>query len=72
MSDNDANPVLRPRDSAASTGARSRPTWTNDNAAYPPGRDAIQRLAEKRIAEKRRAARRKQATCLTRQSGGEQ
>ena len=70
MSDNDANPVLRPRDAAARIGARRRPAWANDNAAYPPGRDAIQRLAEKRIAEKRRAARRKQASCLTRQSPG--
>ena len=69
MSDNDANPVLRPRDAAEGMGARRRPAWADDNA-YPPGRDAIQRLAEKRIAEKRRAARRKQAPCLTRQSPG--
>jgi hypothetical protein len=69
MSDNDAHPVLRPRDAAEGTSARRRPAWANDNA-YPPGRDAIQRLAERRIAEKRRAARRKQACCLTRQSPG--
>jgi hypothetical protein len=69
MSDNDANPVLRRRDAAEDTGARRPPVWANDNA-YPPGRDAIQRLAEKRIAEKRRTARRKQACCLTGQSPG--
>ena len=70
MSGNDANPVLRPRDAAEGMDARRRPAWASANAAYPPGRDAIQRLAEKRIAEKRRAARRKQAPCLTRQSPG--
>jgi len=57
MSDNDANPVLRPRNAAKGTSARRPPMWANDNAAYPPGRDAVQRLAEKRIAEKRRARR---------------
>ena len=73
MSGNDANPVLRSRDAAEGMDARRRPAWASANAnanAYPPGRDAIQRLAEKRIAEKRRAARRKQAPCLTRQSPG--
>ena len=69
MSGNDANPVLRSRDTAEGMDARRRPAWASANA-YPPGRDAIQRLAEKRIAEKRRAARRKQAPCLTRQSPG--
>jgi hypothetical protein len=70
MSDNDANPVLRPRAAAEGMGARRRPAWANDNAAYPPGRDAVQRFVEKRIAEKRRAARRKRASCLTKQSPG--
>jgi hypothetical protein len=61
MPDSDANPVLRPRDAAAKgVETRRLPAWACD-AAYPPGRDAIQRLAEKRMAEKRRAARRKQA-----------
>jgi hypothetical protein len=69
MSDNDATPVLRPRDAAERMDAHRRPAWANDNA-YPPGSDAIQRLAEKRIAEKRRATRRKQASCLTGQSAG--
>jgi len=71
MFGNDANPILRSRDAAEDMDARRRPAWASANAnAYPPGRDAIQRLAEKRIAEKRRAARRKQAPCLTRQSPG--
>ena len=61
MSDNDAGPVLRPRNAAGETSARRPPVWANDNAAYPPGRDAIQRLAEKRIAEKRRARRKSPA-----------
>jgi hypothetical protein len=69
MSDNDANPVLQPRSAAERMGARRPPAWSNDKA-YPPGRDAVQRLAEKRIEEKRRAARRKQASCLTGQSAG--
>ena len=59
MSDNHANPFLRPPDAAEGAAVRRPPAWAGGNA-YPPGRDAIQRLAEKRIAEKRRA-RRKQA-----------
>ena len=70
MSDNNANPILGHGTRPRAPGARKRPTWANDNAAYPPRRDAVRRLAEKRIAEKRRAARCKQASCLTRQSGG--
>ena len=70
MSNNDTNPVLRPRDAAERMAADRRLAWSNDNAAYPPGRDALQRLAEKRIAEKRRAARRKQASRLLGQSAG--
>ena len=55
MSDHDANSTLRPRHAAEGRGAYRPAAWVNDKA-YPPGRDAAQRLAEKRIAEKRRAA----------------
>ena len=55
MSDNDANRALWSR-AAKGTGALRLSAWAPGNA-YPPGRDAIQRLAEKRIAEKRRARR---------------
>jgi len=70
MSNSDTNPVLRLRDAAERMSADRRPAWSSDTAAYPPGRDAVQRLAAKRIAEKRRAARRKQASRLLGQSAG--
>jgi hypothetical protein len=58
MSSNEADPAWRTQDAAESVAGRRPPGWASDNA-YPPGRDAIQRLAERRIAEKRRAKRRK-------------